>query len=302
MELKRFTLEWTITERDSSKQIKEFLKEYHLSKAALTDIKFYGGSISVDGEKVDVRHKLQTGENLMIVFPKEIPSKDMLPKEIPLDIVYEDSYLLVINKQPYLPTIPSREHPTDSLANAILHYYHRIGLTSTIHMVNRLDRDTSGLLVVAKYRHIHHLLVIQQKEGIMKRQYQAITHGLIKQSGGTINAPIGRKQDSIIERTVRDDGQYAVTHYSLLEKLENLTHVSVQLETGRTHQIRVHFSSIGHPLVGDDLYGGSKDLLNRQALHCSNLEFTHPIDQRKLKFSASLPDDMKELLLKYRNL
>ncbi|MFC4320626.1 RluA family pseudouridine synthase [Litchfieldia salsa] len=294
-----FTLEWKIKEDESNYEIKEFLKINHVSKIALTDIKFKGGSIIVNNEVKNVRYKLQVGDHLKVIFPTEVASSEMIPTKITLNIVYEDQYLLVINKQPYLPTIPSRDHPTNSLANGLLYYYQQIGLKATTHIVNRLDRDTSGLLVVAKYRHVHHLFVEQQKQGTLKREYEAITHGQIHTPSGTIDAPIGRNSGSIIERTVRDDGQPAITHYQIIQVLseKDMSHVAIQLETGRTHQIRVHLTYVGHPLVGDDLYGGSTKVMKRQALHCRRVSFVHPITNENHSFTAELPIDMKNLLL-----
>jgi 23S rRNA pseudouridine1911/1915/1917 synthase len=220
----------------------------------------------------------------------------MVPQPLPLSIVYEDDYLLVVNKPPFMSTIPSREHPTGTLANALLYYYDQQQLPTTIHVVTRLDRDTSGLLLVAKHRHVHHLLSELQKRGQIKRRYEAVCHGQLSQDKGTIDAPIGRKSDSIIEREVREDGQRAVTHFQVIKRMQHYTHVSLQLETGRTHQIRVHMSHIGHPLVGDELYGGSREKLSRQALHSKELSFFHPFVQKEYCFQSDLPEDMKRLI------
>lgn len=294
----QFTLEWKISSRDTGKLIREFLKEQQISKTALTDIKFAGGGIFINDASVTVRHLLMEGEVLKVVFPPEEPSMDLLPKNLPLQIVYEDPYVMVVNKPPHQQSIPSRESRADSLANALLFYYHSTGLNATVHLVNRLDRDTSGLLLVAKHRHIHHLLSEQQKAGRLKRAYEAIVHGKFDVDSGTIDAPIGRKDDSIIERQVRQDGQRAVTHFRVIQELGEWTHVRLQLETGRTHQIRVHLSHIGQPIVGDDLYGGEKVDISRQALHCRELSFWHPMDKTELVFRAELPEDMKKLLEK----
>lgn len=293
-----FTLEWHISADDSGKFVREFLKEQSISKTALTDIKFAGGGIFINGTPVTVRHRLSKGEILKVVFPPEAPSSDLQPENLPLHIVYEDAYLLVVNKPPYQQSIPSRESSSGSLANALIYYYDSISHNATVHLVNRLDRDTSGLLLVAKHRHIHHLMSEQQKAGKLKRIYEAIVHGDFANESGTIDAPIGRKDDSIIERQVREDGQKAVTHFKVVENVGKWTHVQLQLETGRTHQIRVHLSHIGHPIVGDDLYGGERKEIARQALHCCKLRFQHPMDKRKLVFDAEMPNDMKELLRK----
>jgi len=296
--LAAFTLGWHISADDSGKFVREFLKEQSISKTALTDIKFAGGGIFINGTPVTVRHRLSKGEILKVVFPPEAPSSDLQPENLPLHIVYEDAYLLVVNKPPYQQSIPSRESSSGSLANALIYYYYSIGHNATVHLVNRLDRDTSGLLLVAKHRHIHHLMSEQQKAGKLKRIYEAIVHGDFAIESGTIDAPIGRKDDSIIERQVREDGQKAVTHFKVVENVGKWTHVQLQLETGRTHQIRVHLSHIGHPIVGDDLYGGERKEIARQALHCCKLRFQHPMDKRKLVFDAEMPNDMKELLRK----
>ncbi|MEK5443705.1 RluA family pseudouridine synthase [Fredinandcohnia sp. FSL W7-1320] len=294
----QFTLEWKISSRDTGKLIREFLREQQISKTALTDIKFAGGGIFINEASVTVRHLLTEGEVLKVVFPPEEASMELLPNKLPLRIVYEDPYVMVVNKPPHQQSIPSRENRSDSLANALLFYYQSIGLNTTVHLVNRLDRDTSGLLVVAKHRHIHHLLSEQQKAGRLKRAYEAIVHGKLDMDSGTIDAPIGRKDDSIIERQVRQDGQKAVTHFRVIQEFGEWTHVWLQLETGRTHQIRVHLSHIGHPIVGDDLYGGKKADIRRQALHCRELSFWHPMDKKELSFRAELPEDMKKLLEK----
>jgi 23S rRNA pseudouridine1911/1915/1917 synthase len=293
---KPFILEWVITQNDHGKTTRQYLQERGISKTSLTDIKLHGGNILVDGVHVTVRHILKKGEQLTVVFPIEEPSQTILPEKIPLYIVYEDDYVLVINKPAFINTIPSREHPTGSLVNALMGYYKEIGLMAAPHIVTRLDRNTSGLVLVAKHRHMHHILSKQQQEKQVKREYEAFIEGTVVENNGTIEAPIGRKQDSIIERTVTDDGQYACTHFQIIERYGPFTHVRVMPETGRTHQIRVHMAYIGHPLVGDDLYGGSQFFLNRQALHCRRIQFLHPVMEKTMEFSVPLPEDMEKLL------
>lgn len=294
--MKQFVLTWDIEEKDAGKIVREFLKEQNISRTALSDIKFQGGGIYVNGQFATVRHVLNPGERLEVYFPPEKRSPDMLPEQIDLDVLYEDEYLLVVNKPPFMSTIPSREHPHGTLANALLHHYDRQNLQTTVHVVTRLDRDTSGLVLIAKHRHIHHLLSEEQKRGRVKRRYAAICHGHLLDDSGTIDAPIGRKWNSIIEREVREDGQRAVTHFKVLKKFADYTYVSLELETGRTHQIRVHLSHLGHPLVGDDLYGGKREALGRQALHSKELSFFHPIFRKDYCFEAELPKDMREFI------
>ncbi|SFA78392.1 MULTISPECIES: RluA family pseudouridine synthase [unclassified Bacillus (in: firmicutes)] len=292
----RFKLNWKIDTSDTDKLLKDFLKEQEISKTALTDIKFKGGRIVINGEDVNVRYKLKVGDEVTIYFPPEEPSEGVKGENIPLNIVYEDEYLLVIQKPAKMSTIPSREHPQGSLANALVGHYEKIGIRATSHIVTRLDRDTSGLVLVAKHRHTHHLLSKQQKSGKVKRTYEAFAEGHFSTSSGTIEEPIGRKMDSIIEREVREDGQYACTHFKVIQSIKGFTHLELRLETGRTHQIRVHLSHKGHPLVGDDLYGGHTSLMVRQALHCKKLAFYHPFLKKDLVFESSLPSDMAALI------
>jgi 23S rRNA pseudouridine1911/1915/1917 synthase len=291
----RFFLSWEIGEKEAGMAIKDFLHEQDISRTALTDIKFKGGNIFINGEDVNVRYRLKTGDRLKIVFPLEQPSEGISPEDIPLSIVYEDSYVMVVNKPGGMNSIPSREHPSGSLANALLGYYEKVGISSTAHIVTRLDRDTSGLVLIAKYRHVHHLLSQEQKKGTVNRTYVAFVSGTIKEDTGVIEEPIARKADSIIEREVNPNGQYACTKYKVLNRKDHCTHVELKLETGRTHQIRVHLSHLGHPLLGDDLYGGDTKLISRQALHCREVSFFHPFLKKEFRFQAPLPGDMQRL-------
>lgn len=294
--MKQFQIQWLIKEQDHGKSVKQFLKENQISKRALTDIKFSGGDLLINGQHVNVLHLLQQGETLTVIFPVETISEQMKPEDLPLTVIYEDEYLLVIQKPPGMNTIPSFTHPTGSLANALLHYFQKDDLYATIHIVTRLDRDTSGLVLVAKNRHIHHLFSQMQQLNQVKRRYEAFCHGHLEIKKGTICAPIARKPDSIIERCVSKDGQEAITHYEVLKEYNDFSHIQLQLETGRTHQIRVHLSSIGHPLLGDTLYGGKKDLVSRQALHCNYLQFIHPITKEFMEFSIPLNNDLHNLV------
>lgn len=290
------TLSWKVKKENHHWLLRDYLRsEMEISRQALTVIK-KEGQLLINNENVTVRAYIHEGDDITVIFPPEQRSNGMVGRDIPLEFVYEDEHLLVINKQANLPTIPSIYHPDRSLANAVLFYYDNIGIPSTFHAVNRLDRDTSGLLIVAKHRFAHDLLTKQQQVGNIKRTYLAIVHNRIEKAEGIINAPIGRKKDSIIEREVTIDGQRAITHFKVLKYLEKETVVQLTLETGRTHQIRVHLSSIGHPLLGDDLYGGSLEKISRQALHSNSLTFYHPFLKCELSFTVDPPKDMGDLM------
>ncbi|MEH7349798.1 RluA family pseudouridine synthase [Gottfriedia acidiceleris] len=293
--MKQFNLSWEVKKEHNGILLREFLKLKELSKRALTDIKFQGGKITVNGEEKTVRTILKELDLVQIYFPIEKPSEELIAEDIPFEIVYEDDAVLVINKPFGIPSIPSREHPKGTLANGLLFYYQTIGLQSTIHIVTRLDKDTSGLMLVAKNRYIHYLFSKNELKTV-QRKYLAIVHGQMNETEGVIRAKIARKSDSIIERIVSEEGQEAITHYKVLEANRDNSVVELELETGRTHQIRVHMASIGHPLIGDDLYGGNTDLLKRQALHSYQLSFFHPINHSEKNFEIALPVDLKRLL------
>ncbi|WP_204552924.1 RluA family pseudouridine synthase [Bacillus ectoiniformans] len=276
--------------------LREFLERKQISKRALTDIKFNGGLIAVNGSEETVRYKLHAGDRIHVTFPYEKPACGLIGEQIPLAVLYEDDYLLVIEKPAGMNTIPSREHPSGSLANGLIGYYEQKGIRATTHIVTRLDRDTSGLVLVAKHRHVHHLLSEMQKQHHISRTYQALAMGIFTEQTGLIEQPIGRKESSIIEREVREDGQYASTRFQVIDQYPEFAQVKLNLQTGRTHQIRVHLSYLGHPLLGDDLYGGSKNLLSRQALHCGELAFSHPMTGENLRFTQPLPQDMQDII------
>lgn len=291
--MKPFQLTYTA---ESQSLLREALGEWGISKRTLASVKYGGGQILVNGAEVTVRHPLEKGDAVTVIFPNEEHGKGLLAEDGDLNIVYEDDALLIVEKPPLQNTIPSREHPFGSLANIVAKHFNDNGIPSTLHIATRLDRDTSGLVCIAKNRHIHHMISMQQQEKKMKRRYEALVHGVVDKDQFTITAPIGRKNSSIIEREVREDGQFAETEVRVLKRLPDYSHISLQLNTGRTHQIRVHLAHVGHPLVGDDLYGGKRELLDRQALHCTELELIHPVSGQKLFFNSSLNEDMQALI------
>lgn len=293
---KRFTIQFKALVE--GQLLREAIAQFGISKRALTAIKFDGGEIAVNSVEQTVRYVLNVGDVITVKFPVEQASDGLIAEAGALDIIYEDDYVLVLNKPPYMSTIPSREHPYGSIANIVLYHLMKAEVASTVHVVTRLDRDTSGLMCIAKHRHIHHLMSEQQKAGLVSREYEALVYGKLEPQ--SIIAPIGRKETSIIEREVRDDGQFAHTDVLLLKTFSSgenvLSHIRLKLHTGRTHQIRVHMSHIGHPLVGDELYGGARDQLERQALHCAYLQFTHPITGEMCTFEQGLPSDLQSLV------
>nr|WP_138416552.1 RluA family pseudouridine synthase [Aquibacillus sediminis] len=274
---------------DYLRQIKGF------SSRLLKEVKY--DRLLVNGKVVTVRRRLVAGDELEVLLPPEGRGASLQSEQLPLEIIYEDDDVLVVNKPAGIATLPSMNHKSGTIANRLLGYYDQHHLPYTVHIVTRLDADTSGLLLVAKHRYSHLLLFRDQQKGLINRRYQAIIEGQLSNKQGTIRLPIGRKSGSIIERTVVEDGKPAITHYQVLEIRNGYTNVGVNLETGRTHQIRVHFAHIGHPLLGDGLYGQKKQEIERHALHCSGLSFQHPITNELKTFHAEMPADMKQIIL-----
>ena len=260
------------------------------------------GNIRVNGQPVKPKYKLAVGDQ--VVIEPEVPQKvDLTPEKIPLDIVYEDDDVIVVNKPQGMVVHPAPGHPNHTLVNALL--YH--SPLSTINgefrpgIVHRIDKDTSGLLMVAKNDLAHRSLAAQLKAKTNQREYVALVHGVIKQDAGTINAPIGRSKKDRKKQAVVSDGRHAVTHFKVLHRFRHYTLVSCRLETGRTHQIRVHMKSIGHPLAGDPLYGPRKTLPGRgQYLHARLLGFKHPRTGKELVFTAPLPEYFQQMLDKLK--
>lgn len=236
------------------------------------------------------------GDTVSFIIDFEEDNSNIVPTKMELDILYEDEAYIVINKPASLPVHPSILHYDNSLSNGVRYYFDTIGLKKKIRPVNRLDKDTSGIVIFAKNEYVQEILVRQMKNKTFSKEYIAVCEGIFENRSGTINAPIARKENSIIERCVHEDGDTSITHYNVLKTDFNYSTVKLLLETGRTHQIRVHLSYIGYPIVGDTLYGNASSKINRQALHALKVSFLHPISKTKVLYIAPLPDDIKNLL------
>ena len=266
-----------------------------ISKRGLIRIK-KAGSIKVNGKIAYLNQELTTGDRIEFSFGEDPGSENILPEFMELDIVFEDDYLAVVNKKAGIPTHPSRNHYMGTLANGMVYHWMGEKDNITIRPVNRLDKDTSGLVVFAKSSHIQHLMSLETYKSNMKKEYVAIVHGIVEADSGTIDVPIARETQHSVKRVVREDGSKAVTHYRVLRKYSDYSLLSIILETGRTHQIRVHMTHIGHPLLGDELYGGSSEAIQRHALHAYRIVMRHPVSREIIKLTAQVPGDMVSLL------
>ena len=286
-------LSYKITKEYDGIDIKTYLcKICKVSSALLTRLKSYDDGIVVNGKHQNVLFRLCEGDTLSITM-REGASKDIDAVKIDFEILYEDDDIMIINKPPNMPTHPSMGNRNNTLANALMFYFKSKGEEYVFRAVNRLDKDTSGLMCVAKNAYSHHILGEQIKNNTLKRKYIALVWGDIEKAQ-TVDAPIAREKEGIIKRIVSDEGQRAITHCKPIKRIGNATLTELVLETGRTHQIRVHMSYIGHPLVGDWLYGTEE--YERCMLHSSYIEFFHPITNKKVIFSMPIPDDMEKTI------
>lgn len=278
--------------------IQSFLKQQQYSSQVITHLKRTPDGICRNSVWARVHEVLQSGDLLTISIVEETSSEHIVPVPLPFPIVYEDKDLLVINKPSGMPIHPSQGNYENTLANAAAYYFASQNIPFTYRCINRLDRDTTGLLIIAKHMYSASLLSNMVARREIHREYLAAATGLVEESG-MIEAPIGRANGSTIERCVDfAHGDYACTHFHRLAYQNGYSLVSLKLETGRTHQIRVHMKYIGHPLPGDFLYHPEDHCIDRQALHSYRLSFIHPITKQSLTFTAPLPEDMQAIFQK----
>lgn len=290
-------IDYIIDEDSAGLRVEQFLRRKRYSGQNLSEIKRMPKSILVNGVHYYMRQELSTGDHLQVRICETQNSEKIPPTKLPLDIVYEDEDLLVLNKPAGMPIHPSLNNYTNSMANALAYYFQSQGKPFIFRCCNRLDRDTSGLTIVSKHLVSGSILSDMTKYREVHREYLAIARGSVTPSEGTIQAPLGRKEGTIIERTVDwEHGEDAVTHYKVVKEANGHSLVSLRLETGRTHQIRIHMKYLGYPLIGDYLYNPDMEYMTRQALHSHHMEFTHPITGEHMSFTAPLPEDMARVM------
>ena len=288
------------------KNIKDVCKNYfEISDRLLTKLK-KNQKIFLNNSSAYINTMLSLNDTIIINLDFEEESENIVPTKMDLNILYEDDYLIIINKPSGIPIHPSISHFKNSLSNGLKYYFNKINLKKKIRPVNRLDKDTSGIVIFAKHEYIQECLIKQMKNNKFKKEYLAILEGYMNKTAGTINLPISRKEGSIIEREINSNGEKAITHFKLIDNFsvdnQELSLVKFIIETGRTHQIRVHSKYINHPILGDSLYGNKSDLINRQALHAYKVSFIHPITNEPINIEIPLPLDIKKVLDNKKNI
>lgn len=279
-------------------KIKDYLKSVQGFSTRFVRGAAFDNRLFVNGENVRLSYKLKYEDKIEIEVTKS-ESQNVDPEKMDIDVAYEDMDVIVVNKSPGMVVHPTKSYQSGTLSNGLIYYFREKGENCIVRLVNRLDMDTSGLVLIAKNQFSHMALARDMNKESFKKEYIAIIHGHLEPQKGTIDKPIYREEGGSLKRIIDDRGQKSITHYEVIEKYKDSEMVKLVLETGRTHQIRVHLSSMGNPIFGDVLYGTEeKEYIDRQALHAYKLQFPHPRSGKVVSIETELPEDMKKLILK----
>ena len=291
-----------VEEKHSDKKLREYLKHVADFSSRLIRGAAMDGRICVNGNVVTLRYVVKTGDKIEFDVTKE-ESQNIEPENIPLEIIYEDSDIIVVNKKPFMVVHPTKSYQSGTMANGLIYYFREKGENCIVRLVSRLDMNTSGLILVAKNQFAHMALARDMSKGTFEKKYMAVVHGNLPKANGTINERIYKPEENGVKRTIDCRGQLSVTHFIQIESYPLGDLVELQLETGRTHQIRVHLAHIGNPLFGDSLYydGNDDEFINRQALHAYKLSFPHPRTGLRVSLEIGMPKDMNILMDKIRD-
>lgn len=292
-------LTYIIKPEESGITIKDYLKKKSFSHALIANLKKYEDGIMVNGVRKYTDHHLVSDDELNVCIREKPMVSRIMATELKLSVLYEDEDLMVVDKQAGIPIHPSRLNNTETLANAVANYLTDKGIDPVFHCINRLDKDTSGLTIIAKNMYAASLLSEMIRIRTIKRDYLAICEGIFRNKQGSVCAPITRNGTSMIRYVDHENGEYAETDYQVTGEGNGLSLVRLTLKTGKTHQIRVHMKHIGHPLIGDRLYNPDNRIMDRQALHAQKLTFTHPVTGMNISITSDIPADMESVIRKY---
>ncbi|MDW8799845.1 RluA family pseudouridine synthase [Clostridium sp. A1-XYC3] len=294
-------LVFKVEKHQDGKKLREYLKLEKSLSSRLIKGAAMGKRITVNGNVVKLNYVVKENDEVAFDLVKE-ESQNIEPEKIDIKVVYEDKDLIVVNKQPGIVVHPTKSYPTGTLANGLLYYFKEKGENCIVRLVSRLDMDTSGLIIIAKNQFSHMALAREMSKESFEKSYLAVVHGNLTEKEGTINLPIYRTGGDSIKRIVDERGQESITHFKVVESFNGGDLVKLTLETGRTHQIRVHLTHLGHPLYGDSLYGidDDKEYIERQALHAYRLKFPHPRTGENIELETSIPEDMEKLIEKIK--
>ena len=292
-------LTYIIKPEESGITIKDYLKKKSFSHALIANLKKYDDGIMVNGVRKYTDHHLVSDDELNVCIREKPTVSRIMATELKLSVLYEDEDLMVVDKQAGIPIHPSRLNNTETLANAVANYLTDKGIDPVFHCINRLDKDTSGLTIIAKNMYAASLLSEMIRIRTIKRDYLAICEGIFRNKQGSVCAPITRNGTSMIRYVDHENGEYAETDYHVTGEGNGLSLVKLTLKTGKTHQIRVHMKHIGHPLIGDRLYNPDNRIMERQALHAQKLTFTHPVTGMNISITSDIPADMESVIRKY---
>ena len=288
-----------VVEENTDMSIDEYLKtKYMYSSKVITQVKKFG-KLTLNDEEVFFIERCKSADRIVVTMQGEMPDNDGY--DISIDIIYEDEDILVVNKQANLVVHPTKSHLEITLAAGIYNHFNKINHIGKIRFVNRLDMDTSGIVLCAKNKYVHHFIQNQFQSSGVEKSYLALVCGCPELDHDIIDAPIARQEDYSMFRVVREDGQRAITEYDVIKKYKNYSLVRLKLHTGRTHQIRVHMKHIGCPIVGDNLYCEDKSIIQRQALHAQKLSFIHPRNLEVVSFEAPIPEDFLKAIKSAEN-
>lgn len=282
------------TIQENNKTVKSIMRENLNFSRRLSKKLELAGNVFLNGKEVKLNKLVKKGDILSIEFYEEEDEYEAV--DLPLEILYEDSDFLAVNKKPFMVVHPTRSHQNNTVANGVAYYFKKNNIKRKVRLVNRLDMNTSGIVIIAKNPYAHNNLSIEMNLNKVEKYYYAIVEGIVQRDKGTINEPIIRLNPDDILRVVHPSGKECITHYEVIKRLDDKTLVKLRLETGRTHQIRVHMKHIGHPVLGDSLYGRESDEIKRQALHCYQMIFNHPTTGKKTVITAEMPEDMIKLM------